>query len=501
MIHEPHLLSKSTFMYGAQCLKRLWLHRYRKDLRDEIDAQQQAIFSSGTNVGELAQQLFPGGVDCTPETYYDFHPAIARTAELIVQGHPVIYEAAFQHDRVLAALDILVLREDGWHGYEVKSTNSTKPPHVKDAALQYWVIIGAGVPLKSINVLHFNSAYVRVGELDVKSLFTWDDVTEQVLELQPYITEQVAVEKACLASDTMPDIAIGPHCTSPYGCDFMGHCWKNEVSHSVFDLTRGSNKAQRLFEDGITELTDIPDGFPLSFHQRIQVESAKSGEPRINVEGIRSFLEGLTYPIYFLDFESIMPGVPIFDQTRPYQQVVFQYSLHIQHDPGDEFVEDHAFLADPKDMDMRNTLMDKLLFELSIIYGAKGSILVYNQSFEVGRLKEAARDLPHHADTIYNEVLPRIVDLAVPFQRKDYYTPEMNGRYTIKEVLPALVPELSYSDLEIQEGGTASLTFLQMVNGSFEGNVPKTREALERYCELDTWGMVRILEKLREVVS
>jgi hypothetical protein len=501
MAIEPHLLSKSTFMYGAQCLKRLWLHKYQRDLRDELDAQQQAIFTSGTNVGELAQKLFPGGVDCTPETYYDFHPSIARTIELIAHGHPVIYEAAFQHDRVLAALDILVLREDGWHGYEVKSTNDTKPTHIKDAALQYWVITGSGVPLKSINVLHFNREYVRVGELDIHGLFVWDDVTAEVLELQDSITEQVAVEKACLASNTMPEIAVGPHCTNPYPCDFMGHCWKNEVSHSVFNLTRGGSKAQRLFEDGITELTDIPNDFPLSWHQRIQVDAAKSGEPRINREGIQSFLDGLTYPLYFLDFETIMPGVPIFEQTRPYQQVVFQYSLHIQHAPGDEFVENHAFLADPTDMDMRNTLMDKLLFELSIIYGAKGTILVYNQSFEVARLKEAARDLPHHADTIYNEVLPRIVDLAVPFQRKDYYAPEMNGSYSIKAVLPALVPELSYSDLEIQEGGTASLVFLQMVQGSFMGDVISTRNALERYCELDTWGMVRIMERLYQVAT
>lgn len=488
-------------MYGAQCLKRLWLNRYQRDLRDEIDTQQQAIFSSGTNVGELAQQLFPGGEDCTPETYYDFGPSIARTAELIAHGHPVIYEAAFQHDRVLAALDILVLREDGWHGYEVKSTNGTKPTHVKDAALQYWVITGSGLPLKSINVMHFDGEYVRQGELDVKGLFTWDDVTAEVVAMQPYITEQIALEKGCLAGGIVPDIAIGQHCNDPYPCDFIGHCWKNEVSHSVSDLTRGGNKIGKLIEMGITELTDIPDDFPLSYNQRIQVDSAKSGEAHIHAEGIAEFLSGLTYPLYFLDFETIMPGVPIYDQTRPYQQVVFQYSLHIKHDPSDDYVEDYAFLADPTDLNMRNTLMEKLLFELSILYGAKGTILVYNQSFEVPRLKEAARDLPHHADTILNKVVHRIIDLAVPFQRKDYYNPEMKGRHSIKSVLPALVPELSYSDLEIQEGGTASLTFLQMVNGSFEGDVAKTREALERYCELDTLAMVRILEKLRELVG
>jgi hypothetical protein len=199
----------------------------------------------------------------------------------------------------------------------------------------------------------------------------------------------------------------------------------------------------------------------------------KSGEAHIHTEGIAEFLSGLTYPLYFLDFETIMPGVPIYDQTRPYQQVVFQYSLHIQHDPSDDYVEDHAFLADPTDLNMRDTLMSKLLFELGIIYGATGTILVYNKAFEVGRLREAARDLPHHAATIENEILPRIVDLMTPFLRKHYYTADMNGSYSIKSVLPALVPELSYSDLEIQEGGTASLTFLQMVNGSFEGNVAK----------------------------
>lgn len=491
MVFEKHILSKSTFMYGSQCLKRLYLHKKFPKLKDDLSAQQQSIFSTGTNVGELAQQLFPSGVDCTPESYYDFRPSINKTKELIASKHPAIYEAAFQFEQVLVALDILVLKEDGWHAYEVKSTNSTKDPHVKDAALQYWVITNSGLKLQSMNVMHFNPEYIRQGELDVQSLFTWDDITEQVKGLQPFIEEQVKIEKNCLTETEIPEVEIGGHCSDPYGCDFAGHCWKHVPNYSVFNLTRAGSKGWDLYNKGILEIKDIPTDYPLSDSQQLQVECERSGQTFIDQEGIGSFLQDLVYPLYFLDFETIMPAIPLYDQSKTYQMIVFQYSLHIQEKPGAP-VKHLEFLAQSDDSQPRTAMIDRLILDI----GTAGSILVYNQSFEASRLNEIARDFPKYQAPV-SHMVDRMIDLAVPFQRKYYYTADMRGSYSIKKVLPALVPELAYNDLEIQEGGTASLTFLQMVQGQFKGDEEKTRKALLEYCKLDTLAMVRILEELR----
>lgn len=483
-------------MYGVQCKKRLYLHKNGKKFgieKDEVSDQQQAIFSTGTNVGELAQHLFPGGVDCTPESYYDFGPSLAQTATLVANNHPAIYEAAFQFDQVLVALDILVLKKDGWHAYEVKSTNETKETHIQDAALQYWVMVNSDLNLRSINVLHFNREYVRVGDLNIEELFTWDDVTEQVLELQLKIAADIKANKVCLREPTIPNIEIGGHCSAPYPCDFMGTCWKHLPDYSVFNLTRGGAKAWGLYNDGILEISDIPEDFPLSESQQLQVEAERTGNSFIDKEGIRAFTSVLNYPLYFMDFESIQPAVPIYDQTRPYQQVVFQYSVHIQEYEGGP-VEHLEFLADPTDGNLRVTVAKRLIQDM----GTKGDVIVYNQSFEIPRMNELGRDyleLKGGLDAISN----RVVDLAVPFRQKLFYKPEMRGRYTIKNVLPALVPDLSYKDLVIGDGGTASLTFLQMVQGEFNGDVAKTRKDLLDYCSLDTWAMVKILEKLNQL--
>ena len=480
-------------MYGVQCKKRLYLHKYGKIFgieRDGLSAQQESIFSSGTNTGELAQDLFPGGIDCTPKSYYDFGPSIDLTAKSIEDGVEVIYEAAFQHNQVLVALDILVKKSDGWHAYEVKSTNDTKDTHIKDAALQYWVITNSGVKLKSINILHFNREYIRQGDLDINQLFTWDDVTAEVIELQPKINQQIKENKACLKEPDVPSIEIGSHCSNPYPCDFIGTCWKHVPEYSVFNLTRGGSKSWELHDQGILRIEDIPEDYPLSESQQLQVEAEKSGGVLVNKEGIADFIKKLNYPLYYLDFETIMPAIPEFDQTRPYQMSVFQYSLHVQNEKDGPIIHKEC-LANPKNKNLRKTVAEQLISEM----GRTGDVIVYNKAFEATRLKELIRDFPEYMMAL-EKIRNRMVDLAVPFQQKLYYAPEMRGSYSIKVVLPALVPELSYKNLEIQEGGTASLIFLNMVQRNFEGDESRTRKALLEYCKLDTWAMVKILETL-----
>ncbi len=491
---EKHVLSKSTFIKGMQCQKALYLNKHHKELKEEISAAQQAIFSQGTKVGELATQLFPGGVDCTPESFYDFQKAVIRTQEEINKGTKIIYEAAFQYNGVLAALDILVKDENGWKAYEVKSSTGVTETYQLDATIQYYAITNSGIDLKDISIVHINNEYEKNGPIDVKQLFAIESVKDKVLELLPGIPNKVAALKKVLVQNEMPDIDIGPHCNDPYTCDFAGHCWKKIPKYSVFNISRlNETKKFELYNRNIINFLDIPDDFPLNENQWMQVKSELINETFIDHAKIKEFVNGLQYPIYFMDFETFSTAVPLFDKSRPYQQLVFQYSLHILPTSNGELLH-NEFLDENNGQDPRIAFIEKLIDDC----GDKGDILVYNIGFERGKLADLALVFPKYSFGI-NKIIERLKDLMVPFQQRWYYTPAMQGSYSIKKVLPALVPELSYNDLNIKEGGTASNTFAAMLMGEFEGDINQTRNDLLAYCKLDTLAMVEILNKLKTV--
>lgn len=442
-----HILSKSTFMYGCQCPKRLWLHKYRSDLRDEIDEALQAIFQQGTDIGKLAEELFPDGVDARPKDTYTYQQSVADTAKYIAAGHTVIYEAAFQYEGLLCAVDILVQRNGKWYAYEVKSTTSVKAQHIPDAAFHYYVITKAGLPLADFSLVYLNNEYIRKGALDVQSLFATESILERIVEEQVFIDEQALLLKAVVANKKdMPTVEVGNHCFKPYDCDFQGYCYK-----------------------GIEEAEDY-------------------GEPYINQAAIAEFIDQLEYPIYHIDFESWSTAVPQYDGHWPYRQVCFQYSVHVERAPGAE-PEHYEYLAEGTHC----SSIDFIESLLSVL-GKEGTILVYNKSFEATRLKELMREHPQHTEAIEN-VLERIVDLMALF-RKDYRLPEMQGSYSIKYVLPALLPELSYNHLVIGNGGDASTAFYNLSKTENETDIINTRKALLEYCKMDTWAMVKLLEKL-----
>ncbi|MDA9986690.1 DUF2779 domain-containing protein [Crocinitomicaceae bacterium] len=488
---EKHILSKSTFIRGVQCEKSLYLNKHARNLRDEISPEQLAVFSQGTNVGELAQGLFPGGVDCTPESYYNFQESVERTHAEIAKGTKVIYEAAFQFNGVLAALDILVLEEDGWHAYEVKSSTKVSETYEMDASIQYYAITNSGIDLKDISIVHINNQYVKNGELNLNELFTVESVRERVLENIPGISNRVSRFKSILEEKQAPEKGIGEHCDSPYTCDFHGHCWKHIPEYSVFDIAwLRKPKKFELYDQGILNVEDVPDDYPLNDNQWMQVQCTRSQESLIDQKAIREFVNDLVYPIYHLDFETFATAVPVFDGSRPYQQLVFQYSLHIEHENGD--IEHREYLAEADGTDPRIAFIDRMIEDC----GTSGSVLVYNRGFESGKIEDLIEFSPKHTIALQG-IIDRIVDLMVPFRERWYYTPEMQGSYSIKKVLPALVPELSYENLEIKGGGVASSTFSQMIQGTFKGDVEETRRNLLAYCKMDTLAMVEILKKLK----
>lgn len=488
-------LSKSTFIRGLQCEKSLYLYKHHYSLKDPTPPSLQAVFEQGTNIGVLAQSLFPDGADASTENHFKMIDSVGKTLDFINRGETIIYEATFLFNDVLAALDILVKDHEGWKAYEVKSSTKVTDTYIKDAAIQYYTITNSGINLKDISIVYINNQYTKDGALDIHQLFTIESVHERVLEFLPQIPSHVRRLKQLIESPEIPQKDIGPHCSDPYDCDFKGSCWKHVPDYSIFDISRlSSDKKFDLYKQGIFTLDQIDlSQVSLNPNQKLQVESEVNGTTHIDVYKIKSFTNGLNYPLYFLDFETIGPGIPIYDGSRPFQQMVFQYSLHIQKTPTSS-IEHREYLAEPF-QDPRIGFVDQLIQDC----GNSGDILVYNIGFERGKLNDLTKVFPEFSKALEG-IVSRLKDLMTPFQQKWYYTPEMRGSYSIKSVLPALVPELTYGDLEIKEGGTASNTFLSMVNGSFKGDIKETRKHLMEYCKLDTWAMVKILEKLFQVV-
>ena len=482
-----HNLSKSQFTKYLKCPKSLWLYKHAPDLRSEIDATQQAIMDQGTYVGELAQELFPGG-ETIEFDYRNFGGMIKRTRELINSGVETIYEATFSEKSVLVMVDILHLGEDGWELYEVKSSTGVKPYHLDDAAIQWHVLEHAGLTLSKAAIVVLNNQYRRSGDLDLDKLFKVVDVTDEVVERQPGIPQILDTIQNNLSS-TEPGILIGSHCKENYDCEFMGHCWSGVPSPSVLDLYRmGGEKRFELYHSGVVHLEDIPYDYKLNATQRLQVDTHKSGEPHISTRALEQFLATIDYPVSYLDFETFSDAVPRFEGQNVYQQIPFQYSLHIVEEDGAEPLH-REFLA-PEGEDPRRLFAEALLRDLP----ANGSIVVYNQSFEKRIIREVAKLF----DDLSDELLAlnsRVVDLLIPFQSGAYYHPDFNGSFSIKSILPALFPDdkdLDYKGLVIQDGSAASNQYARLHEVEDSTERKRVRDGLLRYCELDTLAMVRI---------
>lgn len=464
-------------------------------MRDKVTAMQQAVFDRGTSVGVLAQQLFPGGINSSPDLPRDYDQAIEYTSALISANVPVIYEAGFAYEGVRCFVDILVREKEGWHAYEVKSSTSVSNIYHLDAALQYYVMKSSGLPLTGMDIVILNNRYTRQGKIDIQSLFSRHPLKTQVERLQPLIRQKIGEFMEALAGEKPPAVDIGPHCTDPYACDFMGHCWRHVPPGSVFEVSGlVGPKKWDLYRRGILKLVDIPPDFPLTPAQKLQISSTRSGKGRLSDGEVVEFLRSLRFPLWFLDFESFQPAVPLFDMTRPYQQVPFQYSLHYLETRNSKPA--HVEFLAETGPDPRPPFAESLIRDLE----GPGDILVYNIAFERRILQELAHDFPPY-DRPLRAIISRMRDLMDPFRKKQIYLPEMNGSYSIKHVLPAMVPGFGYEELEIAEGGSASIAFQGLFTEKDPEKIARTRQQLLEYCKTDTLAMVKILEKMRFLTS
>jgi predicted RecB family nuclease len=483
-------ISKSKFVAGVQCLKRLYLQVREPGLAAGSDASDQAIMEQGREVGLFARQMFPGGVEVDGSGGLD--ESIRMTRELVANPEvPAIYEGTFEHGGVLVRVDVLQRRRDGrWRLLEVKSTTGLKEHHLDDVAIQARVVSRSGLDLAASCLMHVNRNYVfQGGSIDVRQFFRIRNLTRRVKRLQPKLTFQLRAGFAVLNMPKAPDLPAGRHCTDPVTCEFFDHCNTPRPDDHVGYLPRiQASAVEELAEIGVESVRDIPDDFPLNERQRRACASVQTGEPWFSTE-LKKELGGIKYPIYFMDFETVNPAIPRFPGMRPYDQLPFQWSVHVLREPG-AALDHHEFLATDASDPRR-----EFIASLCSVLGKSGSILVYS-AFESQRLSQLAAWLPGFAGRV-KKIQSRLSDL-LRVVRNHVYHPRFAGSFSLKYVLPALVPDMTYGGMEVADGQGAGLAWESLIRGGLDqAERDRIRKALLDYCGQDTLAMVRLLEMLR----
>lgn len=491
-------LSKSRFIKGMQCQKLLWLLAHKKDAISPPSKEQEQIFSIGNEVGELACELFPNGARI------HFCDGIShnakRTKELLDSGVSVIYEATFIYEGIVVMVDILQNTPQGLIINEVKSSTSVKEVYIYDLSVQHYVITHCGYSIKGANLIHLNTDYKRGESLELTELFSIVPCLESVQEFVPKIPAILQEFASTLEQTNEPSIDIGLHCDDPYSCEAKPYCWEAQRGikgeDSIFNLAwLKSDKKLELYRQGVLRFNDIKDMDSLSYKQILQVECFQQQSVHIQKDKIKEFLGSLSYPIYHLDFETFQLAVPRFVGTCAYEQIPFQFSLHIQHKYGK--LEHKEFLAksgiDPR-VELIKTLLDSI--------PQNAFILAYNASFEKGVIERLAASFPQYEKELLH-IASQIEDLMTPFGSRHYYHYKQNGSHSIKVVLPALVPQMesAYKELSLVHNGGEAMECFAALESMPKETQEEYRKALLAYCKLDTLAMVEIIKALEKLVG
>ena len=492
-MRNPPTLSKSRFLSGAQCHLRLWYEYHARDLAADPDSTLQAIFDTGHEVGELACKRYPGG-HSVAQDHWHIPDALAETQKVLKEGTaPALFEAAFVHEGLLARADVIErLPGGGWRLIEVKSTTKLKDVFVLDAAFQLCVLRGAGLDVREAAVMTLDRSYVYDGKwLDLDRLFKLHDVLEHAEAVCDTVGRQAREMQALAADPSPPDILPADHCFTPYDCPYYAHCTRDRVypDYGIAELPRlHAGRRAQLEEAGIEEIRDIPEEFPLTNLQHIVHRSVRDQEAVIHGD-ISSTLAGLTPPVHYLDFETFMPAIPRFAGTRPYDFVPFLFSVHTERNGA---APTHVDYLHEQDNDPRPHIIDRLIEAV----GTEGSICTYS-SYERTVLNSLAVAVPERAAELA-AVTTRLFDL-LPVVRNTYYHPEFRGSFSIKSVLPVLVPGMGYGDLEIPDGQAASASYMQALRSKDSRERRQTFDNLRAYCERDTLAMVALRQALGAV--
>ena len=494
--------SKSKYCGLWQCPKIAWLRKYKPD-EITVDGSVLARMESGNIVGDLAMGLFGDFVEVTAYNgeKIDISKMIENTKAEMAKDTPVICEASFDFNGLYCAVDILRKDGDGWAIYEVKSsTHEDKQVYAADVAYQKYVLESCGVNVTGTYLVCINNEYIFDGILDIHQLFKIADISEAVFFESATIKTNLNVAELILKSENEPPIDLSTACNNPYRCSFWKYCSKHIPSPSVFDLYKMNfSKKIDYYKNGKIRYEDLINDSKITNEKQIRQMSfhLKEQGTHIDKAGISEFLDTLSYPIYFLDFETIQPVIPEFIGTKPYAQIPFQYSLHYIEKEGGE-LKHKDFLAE-SGKDPRRALAEKLCEDIPL----NVCVTAYNKGFECTRIKELAETYPDLADHLLN-IESNIKDLLVPFQSGYYYNKAMGGSFSIKSVLPAIFPddpELNYKNLDQIHNGGEAMSIFPKIKDMPKEEQETTRHNLLKYCELDTYAMVKIWEELRRVVE
>ena len=497
-IHTFHMqLSKSEYMMFLKHPAWLWLKKHDKSKLPEPDANLQALFDAGKEFESYAQKRFPKGIQLDFNDYGEYMSLSRRTREALGSGAKTVFQGKFETDDIACICDVVDrVGENEFDLYEIKSSTKVKPEHYPDLAFQVVVLESAGLKIRKTAVVHVNNEYVRKGEVDPVALSVIANTTDKVREMIGETKNNIKLALETMGLSEMPD-------PSPRHAKFgsLGE-WlqiykglndKIEL-YSIYDLiSPGVALIGSLEDSGISLIKDIPNDLKLTPKQLAQIIATKSGQPTIKKEGIKEFLKSLTYPLYFLDYETAMGIVPPYNGTKPYQQIPFQYSLHIIQKPEDEPVHREYLHRDGSHP------VPGLLKKLKEDIGPDGTVIVWYKTFETARNKEMAAMFPEFAGFL-EDMNDRTVDLMEPFAAGLFADKDFFGSSSIKSVLPVIVPSLSYKKLNIQEGASAQRYWMDAVLKDKNGiDREKLFSDLVEYCKMDTLAMVeiwRVLESL-----
>ena len=490
------LLTKSKYILGIQCPAALWIEINDKERIPEMNDAAKHRMEEGTRVGQLATKLYPEGVSI-PE---DFKENLEETQKLLEKRKP-LFEPGFkiktEWGEIFARIDILVpVGKDEWDIIEVKSGTKIKEINYHDVSFQKYVCEKAGLKIRKSSLCHINKEFVKTGEIKSEELFTVEDVSDKVKDLYDYIERNIKNLFKVIDLPKCPEVTKEDILNAEYSNVAIDEFYDSLPEENVFQLYRiRKKKALELYEEGVLKIKDLPKSFKLNEKHGIQKNCSLNGEAHNDKEKIKDFLDGLNYPLYYLDFETFSTVIPIFDKTKPYQQIPFQFSLHVVEKRGEEPKHISYLAKGGKDerKDFLNALKDSL--------GDNGDIVVYNESFEKKVIKENIEAFPEFEEW-GNNILGRIVDLLKPFRDFHFYHPKQNGSASLKKVFPIFSDDVKYDDLIISNGEDASLSYFK---SHFE-DVPKDeklkiREHLEKYCELDTLAEVILVNGLSEAIK
>ena len=490
-------LSKSRYCTGIRCKKELWLSCFKSEVAEEQD--NDAVLDNGNKVGDFARGLF--GDDYILIEYNDNKKImIEETKKYLAKKPNIICEASFNYNNNFCAVDVLKNDLDGVEIYEVKSSTEISDIYIDDISYQTWVLKKCGLNVKKSYLVHINSKYIKKGKVDRNKFFKIEEITPREMNI---IEENVKELESILNSDREPDIDISLACKKnkmvSYDCPFFNYCIRNLPRPNIFDVgwRTSFNKKLDFYYNNLITYSDIlaSGGISTKADNQMNCELNNLGEI-IDRDSIKKLISTFTYPLYFLDFESYQVAIPEIDGTRPYQQICFQYSLHYYLEEDGELFH-KEYLSEDYDGNPMYGLCKQLCEDIPM----NCCVLVYNQSFEITRLKEMASLFPEFRDHLLN-IVDNIKDLLPPFRNQEYYVKEMGGSASIKKVLPALFPneeKLDYHNLaQVHKGDEASNAYLSLKTLPYDEQ-EKLRYSLLRYCELDTYAMVKIWEKLKEV--